>query len=371
MVRIVAGRDLPSRPTSTSLATKFCKGELMEMPRIIAIAAFVVAHTCIAARADEVEDFYRGRTVNLVVGHEVGTGFDVYTRALARHFGRFIPGKPNISIQNMQGASGMSAANWLYNIAPRDGSVMATYTHGVVFEPLIGDGQARFDPLKFSWIGNMDESTQTCVISRNAGIEKFEDLFVKEALFGGSGAGTAGLLSQTPNAIRNLLGAKIKLIQGYRSSFDIKLAIERGEVHGLCGLPTSTARTEWRDMLESGRLKFLLQLGARKHPDLGGVAHVYDYAKSEEDRQVYDIIFGTQGLGRPYMSAPGVPAARLAALRKALLDTMADPAFLADAKLAQIDITPLGGDEVQKLLARVFATPAAAIERAKKAIRAN
>lgn len=324
-----------------------------------------------AARADEVEDFYRGRTLNLVVGHEVGTGFDVYTRQLARHYGRFIPGKPSIAVQNMQGASGMTAANWLYNIAPKDGTVIATFTHSVVFEPLIGDAAARFDPLKFSWIGNMDESTQTCVISPAAGVAKFDDLFTREALFGGSGAGTAGPLSQTPNAIRNLTGAKIKLIQGYRGSFDIKLAIERGEVHGLCGLPTSTARTEWRDMLDSGRIRFFLQLGRKKHPDLADVTHIYDYAKSDEDRFVYDLIFGTQGLGRPYMSPPGVPAPRVAALRKALLDAMADPTFLAEAKGAQIDVTPLGGAEVHKLLADVFATPAAAVERAKKAVRAQ
>ena len=321
--------------------------------------------------ADEVEDFFRGRTVNLVVGHEVGTGFDVYTRALARHYGRFIPGKPNVAVQNMQGASGMSAANWLYNIAPKDGTVIATYTHSVVFEPLIGDASAKFDPLKFSWIGNLDESTQTCVVSPAAGLASFDDLLRKETLFGGSGAGTAGPLSQTPTALRNLLGAKIKLVQGYRGSFDIKLAIERGEVHGLCGLPITTARTEWKDMLDNGRLKFLVQLGRKKHPYLADVPHVYDYARNEEDRLVYDVIFGTQGLGRPYMAPPGVPAARVAALRKAMLDAATDPTFRAEAKAAQIDLSPLSGEEVQALLARVYATPAVAIERAKKAIRPN
>ena len=335
---------------------------------LLALGLFAVSAAC---RADEVEDFFRGRTVNLVVGHEVGTGFDVYSRALARHFGRFIPGRPNVAVQNMQGASGMSAANWLYNIAPKDGTALATYTHSVIFEPLIGDASAKFDPLKFSWIGNMDESTQTCVVSPAAGLAGFADLFSKETLFGGSGAGTAGPLSQTPNAIRNLTGAKIKLVQGYRGSFDIKLAIERGEVHGLCGLPISTARTEWKDMLDSGRLKFLVQLGRNKHPDLADVPHIYDYAKSEEDRLVFDVIFGTQGLGRAYMGPPGIPAPRVAALRKALLDTIADPVFAAEAKTAGIDLNPLSGEEVQKLLARVYATPAAAIERAKKAIRAN
>ncbi len=339
------------------------------MKRVPALVAMLVAAQ--TANADEVEDFYRGRAFNIVVGHEVGTGFDVYSRALARHLGRFIPGKPGVNVQNMQGASGMAAANWLYNIAPRDGSVMATYTHSVIFEPLIGDASARFDPLKFSWIGNMDESTQVCVVSPNAGLARFEDIFTKETLFGGSGAGTAGPLSQTPNAIRNLTGAKIKLVQGYRGSFDIKLAIERGEVHGLCGLPTSTARTEWRGMLDLGQIKILVQLGRNKHPDLAGVPHIYDYAKTDEDRQVYDLIFGTQGLGRPYMAPPGVPAPRVAALRKALLDTIADPTFAAEAKAAQIDLTPLSGEEVEKLLARVFATPPAAVERAKKAVRAN
>ena len=324
-----------------------------------------------ASLADDVEDFYRGRTLNIVVGHEVGTGFDVYSRALARHFGRFIPGKPGVTVQNMQGASGMTAANWLYNIAPKDGTIIATYTHSVIFEPLIGDALARFDPLKFSWIGNMDESTQVCLVAQAAGLARFEDLLTKETVFGGSGAGTAGPLSQTPNAVKNLTGAKIKLVQGYRGSFDIKLAMERGEVSGICGLPTSTARTEWRDMLESGRIKILLQLGRNKHPDLGNVAHVYDYAKTDEDRLVFDVIFGTQGLGRAYMGPPGVPAARVAALRKALMETVADPTFAAEAKSAQIDLTPLSGEAVEQLLRTFYATPKPAIERAKRAIRAN
>lgn len=322
-----------------------------------------------AARADEVEDFYRGKTVNIVVGHEVGTGFDVYSRALARHFGRFIPGKPNVAVQNMQGASGMTAANWLYNLAPRDGTVIATYTYSVIFEPLLGDATARFDPLKFSWIGNMDESTQLCYISRDAGIARFDELLTREVQFGGSGAGTAGPLSQTPNAVRNLTGARIKLVQGYRGSYDIKLAIDRGEVHGICGLPLSTARTEWRDLIDTGRVKPLIQLGRQRHPDLPDVPAIYDYAKTDDDRLVYDLIFNSQGLGRAYMGPPGVAAPRVAALRKAMLDTMADSAFLAEAKTAGIDITPSSGEVVAEQLARFYATPRAAVERAKRAVR--
>jgi tripartite-type tricarboxylate transporter receptor subunit TctC len=333
------------------------------------LAGFGLVAVATRARADEVEDFYRGKTVNVVVGHEVGTGFDVYSRVLSRHLGRFLPGKPTVAVQNMQGASGMTAANWLYNLAPRDGTVMATYTYSVIFEPLLGDATARFDPLKFSWIGNMDESTQMCFISKDANVARFDDLMTKEVQFGGSGAGTAGPLSQTPNAVKNLTGGKIKLVQGYRGSYDIKLAIDRGEVHGICGLPLSTARTEWSDMLDSGRIRPLIQLGRVKHPDFPDVPAVYDYAKTEDDRLVFDLIFNSQGLGRAYMAPPGVPAARAAALRKGMLDTMADSAFLADAKTAKIDITPSSGEVVAEQLAKFYATPREAVDRAKKAVR--
>ena len=216
------------------------------------VAAGVAALSCLSqsASADDVADFYKGRTFTIVVGHEVGTGFDIYSRTLARHLGRFIPGNPNVVVQNMNGASGLVSANWLYNIAPKDGLVMATFVQSVPFEPLYGNAAARFDPAKSTWIGNLEESIGVCGVSKASGITKFDDLMTKETVLAGTGA--TGPLGKASLAVKNLLGAKIKLVTGYAGSASVKLAIQRGEVAGICGLPMSTITSFWKDDYEAG-----------------------------------------------------------------------------------------------------------------------
>ncbi len=200
--------------------------------------------------ADEIADFYKGRSVNIVVGHEPATGFDIYARVLARHLGRHIPGNPNIVVQNMTGASGLTAANWLYNVAPKDGTVMATFVHTIPFESLMGNSAARFDPAKFAWIGNMEESVAVCGISKAAGITKFDDMLTRETIWGATGA--TGPLVKSAAAVKNLLGAKMKIVAGYKGSASVKIAITRNEVHGICGLPMSTITSSWGDLYNGG-----------------------------------------------------------------------------------------------------------------------
>ncbi len=322
------------------------------------------------AAADEVADFYKGKTFTIVVGHEVGTGFDIYGRTLQRHLGRHIPGNPIIVVQNMVGASGINAANWLYNIAPKDGTVVATFVHTVPFEPLMGNAAARFDPAKYTWIGNMEESVAVCGVSKAAGIARFDDMRTKEAIFGATGA--TGPLVKSALAVKNLLGVRMKVVSGYQGSASVKIAIQRGEVQGICGLPMSTITAFWRDDYESGNFKPIIQLSGRKGQEgLKDVPHVDDYAKSEDDRQVYGLIFGTQALGRIYVSPPAMPAARKAALRSALLATMKDPQFIADAAKTQIDISPMTGEEVEAFIARLSAAAPAVVERAKQVFKAD
>ena len=336
-----------------------------------AVVSLVVAGLSAGpAVADEVADFYKGKTFTIVVGHEVGTGFDIYGRTLQRHLGRHIPGNPIIVVQNMVGASGINAANWLYNIAPKDGTVMATFVHTVPFEPLMGNAAARFDPAKYTWIGNMEESVAVCGVSKGAGIARFDDMHTKEAIFGATGA--TGPLVKSALAVKNLLGVKMKVVSGYQGSASVKIAIQRGEVQGICGLPMSTITAFWRDDYESGNFKPIIQLSGRKGQEgLKDVPHVDDYAKSEEDRQVYGLIFGTQALGRIYVSPPAMPAARKAALRGALLATMKDPQFIADAAKTQIDISPMIGEEVEAFIARLSAAAPTVVERAKQAFKAD
>jgi tripartite-type tricarboxylate transporter receptor subunit TctC len=321
------------------------------------------------AAADEVADFYRGKTFTIVVANEVGTGFDVYGRVLARHIGDHIPGHPNVVVQNMVGASGLAAANWLYNVAPKDGSVMATFVHTVPFEPLMGDSAAKFRTEKFTWIGNMASMDGICGVSRASGIRTFDDLLVNETEFGATGA--TGPIGEAAIALKNLLGAKIKLVPGYKGSASIKLAMQRGEVGGVCSLDMSTLAATWQDVYESGEFKPIIQISGKPRPDLAGLPYVFNFAKTEEDRLVFTLVFGTQVLGRPYASTPDVPAERAEALRVAFTATMRDPQFLADADNSHIDISPMTGAEVDDFIARTAASPPAVIERARRAVRDN
>jgi len=325
----------------------------------------------VQSSADDVERFYAGRKLSVVIGHEAGTGFDLYGRALARHLGRFIPGNPTLVPENMPGAAGFSSANWLFNAAAKDGSVIAIFAHTAPFEPLIGRGAGRFDASRFAWIGNLDAVVGTCGVGEHAGVAAFDELFTKEVLVGASGAGSAGPLSQFPTALRRLLGAKLKVIQGYRGSAEIRIAIARGELHGICGLPLSTLKTEWRDDFAAGRFKILLQLGRERSTELPGIPHVYDYSRTAEDRRVFDLIFGLQAMGRPFAAPPGVPNDRIAALRTAFMAMANDPAFRAEAAKLQIDVSPTPGEAVQEFVTRMYGSPKAVIERAKEAISPN
>jgi tripartite-type tricarboxylate transporter receptor subunit TctC len=332
---------------------------------VLATALLLSQH----AAADEVADFYKGKTVNIVVGHEVATGFDIYARVLARHLGRYVPGNPAIVVQNMTGASGLTSANWLYNVAPKDGTVMATFVHTVPLEPVLGNKAARFEPAKFTWIGNMEESVAVCGLSKAAGINGFDEMRSKETIFGATGA--TGPLVKTAAAVKNLLGVKMKIVSGYKGSASVKIALQRNEVHGICGLPMSTIKSSWGDLYTSGEFKPVIQLSGRKQPDLKGIPHVDDFAKSDEDRQLYGLIFGAQALGRIYLSPPGMPEARKQALRAALLATMKDKEFLADAVKTKIDIVAMSGDEVERLVARLSAASPATIERVKTAVKVD
>jgi tripartite-type tricarboxylate transporter receptor subunit TctC len=335
--------------------------------RSVVSGVAVLACLMQAAPADEVADFYKGKTFTIVVGHEVGTGFDIYSRVLARHLGRHIPGNPNVVVQNMNGASGLTSANWLYNIAPKDGLVMATFVQSVPFEPLYGNAAARFDPAKSTWIGNLEESVGVCGVSKASGITRFGDMLTRETVM--AGTGSTGPLGKASLAVKNLLGAKIKLVTGYQGSASVKLAIQRGEVAGICGLPMSTITSFWKDDYESGNFKPVIQLSGRPQPQLRGIPHVDDFAKSDEDRQVLGLIFGTLALGRLYVSTPGVPRDRVEALRTAFTLTAKDPAFLEDAAKTQIDVSATTGGEVEAFIARISSSSPRVIDRAKQAYR--
>lgn len=322
-----------------------------------------------AAAADDAETFYKSNNLRIVIGHEVGTGFDLYARLLARFIGRHLAGHPTIIPENMVGAAGLVTANWLYHAAPKDGSVIAIFAHTAAFDPLLGDSAGRYDGTQFTWIGNMDSVVGLCGVWQGAPVARFDDLFTTPALFGSAGSGTAGPLTQFPTALRNLLGVKVKLIQGYRGSADIRLAMERGEVNGVCGIPLSTVKTEWKDDYPAGRFKVILQLGHDKDPTLGDVPYIYDYAKTADDRKLFDLIFGLQAIGRPFAAPPNIPDNRAQALRGAFDATMADADFKAEAAKLQLDLTPMTGQQVTDFVRSIYASPPALVARAKVAVK--
>lgn len=329
---------------------------------IATLAALASSVTTTAAQ--DVDQFYAGKQVRIIVAVQEGTGYDLYARTMARHFARNIPGNPSAVVQNMVGAGGLMATNWTANIAPKDGTVVTTVPSTVPFEPLLEAGQGQFDATRLTWIGNMDAGVVICTVAARTGINHFSDLLQKDLHVGSTGA--VGPLAQTPRALKALIGARFIVVDGYKGSADVRLAIQRGEIGGVCGISLSTVRTQYAEVHASGEFKLILQVGPEPHPDIPDVPHVHQFAKSDEDRQVFDLVFGTQGLGRAYVGAAEIPADRTRALRKAFMDTMQDEQFLADARKVRLDLRPQTGEAVEAFVKKLYASPKHVVERARK-----
>ena len=330
--------------------------------------AFIAVSSATDTRAEDSPDFYKGKTVSLYVGSTSGGVYDVYARLLARHMGRHIPGNPKILPMNMEGAGGLRLANFLYNAAPKDGTVMGTINRGAPFEPLLGEAiAAKFDASKFTWIGSASDEVSTCVVWKRAGIERFDELFAKEITVGGTG-GTADT-NQFPKAIRGVLGARIKLVSGYPGGADIDLAMERGEVDGRCGWSWSSILSTRKQWLDNGSIRVVVQLALHKHPNLPDVPLIMDYAKTQEQSEMLRLIFVRGALGCPFLAPPGIPANRAEILRRAFDATMQDASFLAEAKRSELEIAPIPGRELQKLVADIYRTPANVVAKTKAMLR--
>jgi tripartite-type tricarboxylate transporter receptor subunit TctC len=312
--------------------------------------------------AESVADFYRGKTLTVMVGHEAGTGYDFFGRTLSRHISRHLAGNPSAVTQNMPGAGGLRAANWLYNVAAKDGTVVSVLAPETALKPIFGDAAANYEPAKFTWIGNMDESIATCVVSTASGIKSLDELLTREAVFGATGS--AAPTSKFAYALINFVGAKIKVVQGYKGSNNLRIALSRGEIEGACGPSHSTLKTQWKDDMDSGRIRVLAQFGLKKLPELKDAAHIYDYAKSDDDRAIFDVAFGPHVLGRPVIGPPGIPTDRAQALRAAFQQTVKDKELLAETAKLGLEIRPSSGTEVEALVARFASFPKSVIERA-------
>ena len=307
------------------------------------------------------------RAVDLYIGYSVGGGYDIYARLLARHMGRHLPGNPTVVPRNMEGAGSLRLANWLHKAAPRDGSAFGTIGRAIAFEPLFGEQSAQFKGTDFGWIGSANDEVSVCAAWGKTGITRFEDLYAREVFVGGTGGNSD--TDTFPRALNSILGTKMKLVTGYPGGNDITLALQRGEVQARCGWSWSSIKTNHAAWVKDGTLTILAQLALEKHPDLPQVPLIMDMVKTPEQRQVLRLVFAGQVMGRPFLAPPGVPAERLAALRKAFMATMRDPAFLAEAEKIKLEIRPVSGEAVQKLVAEVYASPPEVIRKAAAALK--
>jgi tripartite-type tricarboxylate transporter receptor subunit TctC len=312
-------------------------------------------------------DFYKNRNVDFYIGYSAGGAYDLYGRVIARHMGKNIPGNPTLIPRNMEGAGSLRLANWLYRVAPKDGSALGTIGRGIAFDPLfIGKGDA-FDATKFNWLGSANNEVSVCVAMKDSGIVKFDDLYTKQLTVGGTG--TSADTDQFPRVLNNVLGTKFKVVEGYPGGSDVVLAMERGEVSGRCGWSWSSIMSTRKSWIEEKKIVVLAQLSLNKHPDLPDVPLVMDLAKTDEQRAILKMVFARQVMGRPYLAPPDLPADRAATLRKAFMDTMNDTDFKADADKSQLEINPVSGEDVEKLVKDVYATPPDIIAKAKAAAK--
>jgi len=335
------------------------------MRTIFAATACVVLGLSAAAAADPIADFYKAKGLTIYVGSDPGGGYDTYGRLVARQIGRFLPGNPNVVVKNMPGASGMRLANYVYAKAEKDGSEIGIVQNTVVLEPMMGNTAVQYEPDKFVWLGSVSSLTSTCVMWHTSPVLSMEDARKTESLVGGQGSRSSTVL--VPNSLNALTGTKFKIVKGYPSTTSVFLAMERGEVNGLCGVGSDSILGSHWDQVKSGDIKVIVQVNASPTDDLPGVPWVMDYAKTPQDHETLEFLVSRQYFGRPFVAAPGTAPDKVPVLRKAFWDMMNDKQYLADAKKQRIPVNPISGEDVQAFIVKLFKMPKDVVERGNRA----
>jgi tripartite-type tricarboxylate transporter receptor subunit TctC len=317
------------------------------------------------APAESPEDFYRGKQVRIIVSFDTGTDYDQWARLIARHLGKHLDGRPSLVVQNMGAAGGILATNHLFNVAPHDGTVIGMIGRNLPYFALVQEANARYGPTKFNWIGSPELTNRVCTAYERSAVRKAEDLFERELLTGGAGAASA--VSTTPVLLSKLLGMKFKLIEGYPAPGPVLLAMERGEVEGLCQTVTSIrgVRPGW---IESGKLRILFNMERTPLPSFNAPS-IFSFAKTEEQRRIIALYSSSIELGRPIVAPPGVPVDRVAALRRAFQETMNDPALREEAEKQKLEINVVTGEQVSTLVTDLMATSPEIIKRMQEMLK--
>ncbi len=333
--------------------------------QLIPTLAIVMAAVAAPAHADSVEDFYKGRTITVLIGYSPGGSYDAAGRVLARHMGRYIPGNPSLVPQNMPGAGTLNLVNYLYNVSPKDGTAFGIFARGMAMEPLIGGTNAKFDATKLTWIGSAANEISLCATYATSPVKNWNDALTKDFTVAGNGSGSDP--DVFANVLRNAFGVKDRLISGYPGSAEISLAMERGEIDGRCGWSWSSIKAEKAQWLAEHKLNLIVQLALEKAADLPNVPLITDLATNDRQRQILKLIFSRQTMGRPFAGPPGIPADRAQALRHAFDLTMKDPEFLAEAATRGLEINPVSGPDVEKLITELYQTPKDVVAEAREA----
>ncbi len=337
------------------------------------LAVFGVATVAVGpALAQAPSEFFKDKTVTFYVGLSAGGGYDVNARLVARHIGKYIPGNPQVIVRNMPGGGGLVMTNYVANVANKDGLHIGAPQRGIPFEPLLGDhSNAKFDAVKLNWIGSANTDTSVAVVHKRTDVKVWQDLRTRknDVIVAGTGIGTESVT--VPYILRNLLGFKFRVIAGYPGGSEMNLAMLRGEVDGRGTFSWTSLKPHLKEWVDTGELVILYQQGLRKHPDIPNVPLVLDLADEPDIRRVLRVQFTAFELGRPYFVSDGVPADRVAALRRAFDMAMKDKTLLADADKLNQEINPFTGEEMQKVLADVYATPKALIARLAEATRSK
>ncbi|HEY6256305.1 MAG TPA: hypothetical protein VIY51_10990 [Xanthobacteraceae bacterium] len=328
-------------------------------------AAVGLALVAQPTQAAGVEDFYKGRTLSIIIGYSVGGGYDTYGRLLARYLGDHIPGRPNVVPQNMPGAGSIKAANYIYGVAPKDGTAIATFGRTIPVAPLLSAAGAAFDATKLTWLGSISKDTSLCVTSAKSAIKTWDDFLAKPSTLGGEGAGADP--DVFAHLYKNVFGARSRLVAGYPGTNDVSLAMERGEIDGFCGLSWSTLKSRHPDWLNNKLINIIVQASLKKEPELPDVPLATDLARTEEQLQIVKLVLVSQEMARPFAAPPGLPTDRAAALIAAFADTLRDKNFLAEARTQLLDVDPVSAQDIEALLAEAYATPKSVTDKAAKA----
>src|SRR5688572_10990063 len=335
---------------------------------IVLTALAVTAMSGLAAAQDPVEQFFKGKTVSIYVGSSAGGGYDTYGRLIARHLGNHIPGNPNVIVQNMPGAGSNKAAGYIYTVAPKDGTAIGAIFPGAILQPLIGEGAVQHQPNRFVYVGSANSDVYHCFARTDAPVKTFREALQKETILGASNEG--GTTRDLPAMMNNLAGAKFRIVTGYAGSKEIGLAVERNEVHGACGIGWTGFTTLYPHWFDKKLVTMTLQLSVNGHPELNkmGVPLATEFARSTEDRQAMELVLSQGLFGRPYVLPPETPKDRAEALRKAFAAALADPALLADAKKARLDVVAISGADLQTKIAGLYALPKTIVDKARQSL---